>query len=523
MGVTDAGKYEIEPEIVFTPDKKSNYAITYTNNILEIAPMEITFDLGGDKGGETITYFGGRCMPDDPTMIVDGEKVTGIIFTGIYEDGQHVGRKITYSLPGNYQVQLTYGSYIDAGTYTIKPEVNFPEGGSDNYKLLYTNETMEILKREIIIRTGSKQKVYDGEELTNNDMVPVIENLVAGESATAEIKPARIKNAGSVTNTYQNLKWITAEEKNYTVNEELGTLTVVPVSLVLKSNCAFRYSSSITVDSWNLTVQVNNVENPARYQVNAQGDKTWQIVFYWDSVTDRIDAAIELTETATEFVFHPTYSITSGSAVNYNIITDDQSGTFDEAPYIDPDGNNSSDGTAGKLSLFAARGDDSTAVTSQANGTAEEDRKGITDTDTLPEQPAGEMKDQGTAAETDSADSGPESEEMNNKAETPNGEHAGTDNANNKTETPNAGDAQTENANKTTEISTSGVSETAVTDSGEKESSEIKEPSAIGNTIAEMKKQSETIIIAATENMMPIPQSTEPGADTLEEQTEGDS
>ncbi|MBR2668752.1 MAG: hypothetical protein IKE36_03035, partial [Solobacterium sp.] len=149
MAVTDAGKYEIEPEIVFTPDKKSNYAITYTNNILEIAPMEITFDLGGDKGGETITYFGGLCLPDDPTMIVDGKNVTGDVFEGIYEDGQHVGQKITYLLPGNYQVQLTYGSYKDAGTHTIKPKVNFPEGGSDNFKLLYTNETMTILKRPL--------------------------------------------------------------------------------------------------------------------------------------------------------------------------------------------------------------------------------------------------------------------------------------------------------------------------------------------------------------------------------------
>ncbi len=84
-----------------------SFAARYTNNILEIAPMEITFDLGGDKGGETVTYFGAPCLPNDPTYTPLLNEVPVANIKGVFDESMHqIGQEITYNLVGKSSLRF---------------------------------------------------------------------------------------------------------------------------------------------------------------------------------------------------------------------------------------------------------------------------------------------------------------------------------------------------------------------------------------------------------------------------------
>ena len=136
-----------------------------------------------------------------------------------------------------------------------------------------------------------------------------------------------IKNVGFTPNTCM-VEWKGVDPNNYTVTQELGTLTVKPVELVLIQNCAFGVSGNITIESYGLKVQVNNVDSPY-YEVTPMGENRWWIQFEWG---DKIEARIAVTTDETSYAITPDYDFVLGDSGNYKIDTVDATGEFDIPP-----------------------------------------------------------------------------------------------------------------------------------------------------------------------------------------------
>ena len=110
---------------------------------------------------------------------------------------------------------VTYRGNTSAGTATVIVK------GANNFEGEAT-ATFEIAKRKATVTTGSASKAYDGKPLTNSEAK--ITGLVNGETAAVEATGSQTE-VGSSANTYA-IEWGTAKAQNYTVTEELGTLTV---------------------------------------------------------------------------------------------------------------------------------------------------------------------------------------------------------------------------------------------------------------------------------------------------------
>ncbi len=82
--------------------------------------------------------------------------------------------------------------------------------------------TIRITPAPLRVTTGSATKVYDGTALTNSDLK--IEGLVGSDSVTAKTTGSRTQ-VGTAENGYE-ISWTDADEQNYSITEQLGTLTV---------------------------------------------------------------------------------------------------------------------------------------------------------------------------------------------------------------------------------------------------------------------------------------------------------
>ena len=130
---------------------------------------------------------------EDGTPLVEGTDYTVTYSTDNFKDVQKI--KVTIEGTGNY-----------SGTVTRK---------------------YRITRKPIKVITDSAIKVYDGSALTADGRV---EGIVDGETYGFVITGTQTE-VGSSENTYK-IEWTgSAKEGNYKIDEDLGTLTVVPQSI----------------------------------------------------------------------------------------------------------------------------------------------------------------------------------------------------------------------------------------------------------------------------------------------------
>lgn len=134
------------------------------------------------------------------------------------------GDKVEYSTDGeNYSEDL---SFVDVTNGEQKVYVRVTNGTQsivvekDSYVL--------ITPAPVTVTSGSATKVYDGSPLTNTKDT-TITGLVNGEKV-ALTTTGTITNVGSVSNTV-TVDWGNVKETNYTVDYNLGTLTVKAQSI----------------------------------------------------------------------------------------------------------------------------------------------------------------------------------------------------------------------------------------------------------------------------------------------------
>ena len=301
MGYSDAGSYTFEPESTFLEGKKSNYEISFVNNNLEITPAALKITASATK-----EYDG------QPLIGSEAIKIEGLV------EGESISVTSTEPEP----VTIT-----NAGTINNPYTVNWLDTNPNNYTVTQEPGVLEITPKKVTITTGSTDKVYDGETLFYNSYELSPSDPWVNGAAPKITVTGSIKNVGFTPNTCM-VEWKGVNPNNYTVTQKLGTLTVKPVELVLIQNCAFGVSGNITIESYGLKVQVNNVDSPY-YEVTPMGENRWWIQFEWG---DKIEARIAVTTDETSYAITPDYDFVLGDSGNYKIDTVDATGEFDIPP-----------------------------------------------------------------------------------------------------------------------------------------------------------------------------------------------
>ncbi|MCI6379418.1 MAG: InlB B-repeat-containing protein [Erysipelotrichaceae bacterium] len=132
------------------------------------------------------------------------------------------GDQVEYSIDGtNYTDNL---SFVDVTDGEQKVYIRVTNGDQSTVAESY----VLITPAPVTVKSGSAKKVYDGTPLTNTKDT-TITGLVNGEKVTLTTT-GTITNVGSVSNTV-TVDWGNVKETNYTVDYNLGTLTVKAQSI----------------------------------------------------------------------------------------------------------------------------------------------------------------------------------------------------------------------------------------------------------------------------------------------------
>ena len=226
-----------EEEASFTPIVLDpSVVITATGSQTEVGESENTYTI--DWGNANPKNYVVR--EDLGTLVVtplleDQVTIIGESASKVYDGTELTANRFTVSgLPEGYTVQAgVSGSVTDAGEAENKVTgYKILTADGEDYTAHFPNVrlvpgTLTVTPAPLTVTTGSAEKVYDGQPLTCDEAA--ITGFVNNETA-AVTADGSITGSGTADNTY-TISWDTAKESNYTVSEELGTLTVEALSV----------------------------------------------------------------------------------------------------------------------------------------------------------------------------------------------------------------------------------------------------------------------------------------------------
>lgn len=219
-------------------------SITATGSITEVGTAdntcEITWDGAKEDNYKVTRELGALTVTENDTEITLIAPSASKVYDGkaLKADGTDEDNKVIASgLPEGFTVEATATGVrknageskntVDAG-YIIRDAEG--RNKTKNFTNVMTEDgTLTIIPKAVTISTGSASKPYDGTDLVCREVS--VEGIVAGETFDIAATGS-IKEVGTKENTYE-ITWaedgngFTAKEGNYTVTENLGTLTIV--------------------------------------------------------------------------------------------------------------------------------------------------------------------------------------------------------------------------------------------------------------------------------------------------------
>ena len=205
--------------------------ITATGSQTDTGTSDNTYSIEwgtAKQGNYTISETLGSLMVTESSAEVT---LTAASADKTYDGAELTAPEVTASgLPEGFTVSAkAEGSIKDAGTadnivaegYVIRNAAGEDRTASfTNIKLV--NGTLTVAPKPVTVTTGSGEKAYDGAALTNAEAS--IDGLVSGETAKAVATGSQTE-VGSSENGC-DITWGSVNADNYSVTEQLGTLTV---------------------------------------------------------------------------------------------------------------------------------------------------------------------------------------------------------------------------------------------------------------------------------------------------------
>ena len=234
--ITSAGTTQNTYTIDWGGADSSNYTVTEELGTLKVHKRHFHFTVyanTGSSSNQTVPYKGSWYSLTYSWRETDDDgKWINISYIYSYTSTVNTD-KGTFRYPwGDEFVVSTTGGGITPGEYPTTGSVSFNSGDSSNYVFDFTLTTLTITPAPLTITTGSASKTYDGTPLTNSEAS--ITGLVGGQTATVTATGTQTE-IGSSTNGY-SIAWGGANPANYTITEELGTLTVTPITVTITTS-----------------------------------------------------------------------------------------------------------------------------------------------------------------------------------------------------------------------------------------------------------------------------------------------
>ena len=233
----------------------NNYTITQVNGTLTVSDRDedAKYQITVEAKSDTVKYDG-----------------TEHSVSGLEEDTFEVAGH-TYTVSGlSAEVSGT-----DAGSYTAQVTgtavVEDADGNdvTNQFKVNRKSGTLTIEKRNVTLTSGSDEKAYDGDPLTNSEVTVSGDGFVEGEGAEYSFTGSQTL-VGKSDNTFDYAFNRETKKENYVITTEEGTLTVTdgsseepvdPDKVVTKTHDDKTYGLG---DIITFTIQVTNIYDTAK-------------------------------------------------------------------------------------------------------------------------------------------------------------------------------------------------------------------------------------------------------------------
>ena len=215
--ITEVGS--VKNSIVYTPAE----SFKADNYVIELSVGTLT---GTASEAEVVVYITGAGF----SGTYDGTEKTAEGYT-VTKISSELYTTEDFTFTGNAKVSAT-----DAGSYMMGLSAGDFENRNDNFAnvtFVVTDGKLEIAKRAVKLVSASDEKEYDGKPLMNELVTVTGDGFVEGE--VSDIKATgSITMVGSVSNGIVYTPAESFKADNYSITEELGTLSVKPSSMELK-------------------------------------------------------------------------------------------------------------------------------------------------------------------------------------------------------------------------------------------------------------------------------------------------
>ncbi len=265
-GRLNAGVATVTPhDAVITGATENYYTVRYISGTLEVTKINVNVRIEPDRWTGNV-YDGtvrktgftntGKGIEDYVAISHDGYKAQYLNTIWAAVNSAHVSGETNYSQVTHDDSAVGLGyvaiAYADAGDYTYYIDftlADLPQNDNYSVSLFVRSGRLEIKPKPVTVTTASDTKAYDGTPLTNSEAT--IEGLVDGETATATAN-GTITDPGSTENTY-TIEWDTAKASNYTITDNLGTLTVTGATIKITAKDASKVYNGSAQNGYGFT------------------------------------------------------------------------------------------------------------------------------------------------------------------------------------------------------------------------------------------------------------------------------
>lgn len=231
--------------------------IKLVKGTLTINPLPVTFEIGCYDS----VYSGYTVLPDGVNgQYEDGSDVEAVSYSLLPEYSEvPTSISAVFNLTGDAQVKITCDGQVNAGSYTITPDIEFVSGTEGNYSLSFTNTAMTIDPVNITVDLGSPVVDYDG----NTHGGSISAAYANGEYAGwAPIETERnTGEAGSQNVLYTLFTGDTLRINAGFDGPEPGTYTLSCINYITSGN-SDNFSFSVTGDTLTINETTTGTENP---------------------------------------------------------------------------------------------------------------------------------------------------------------------------------------------------------------------------------------------------------------------
>ncbi len=250
-------------------------------NVITLAVLEGSFDITENYD---IEYVYGDLTINERPIYIETES-----FTWTY-DGSDKSR-VYYDLIENFNghLDLCDGHALKVISYTtvryategVGNDITFgvidsasQEDLTDNYLITVDAGTLVVNKREITIKTGSKQVVYNGEDISSQEYEDLCSPFgVASTDVFTVIKSTSVNCVTNVKNEFIEYKITNGEDDatdSYIVNFTKGDIVVTPRFIKITANSESRPYNGVILENNGYTVTLLSPDDGYGAVVNGQ-------------------------------------------------------------------------------------------------------------------------------------------------------------------------------------------------------------------------------------------------------------